>query len=165
MKLSRKSLMRKLKLVVVLVLMIGIGCISGCPSPRHDVEVLKKSCIWPQKGYMYSTAGEIHFRVDGELFVVPREFNTDLASIPRWYWPVLSPRYSSFVIPSIIHDYFYQCVDSKSRKFADEILYDALLSEGVSKYTATKFYWAVRMFGGKFYMKKGCNVEAERYEV
>jgi hypothetical protein len=91
--------------------------------------------------------------IDDEPFEVPNNFETDLASIPRWYWIILSPQYSAFVAPGILHDYFYRCANLKTRKYADEVFYYALLQQGVTKYTASKFYLAVRLFGAHSYSK------------
>lgn len=86
--------------------------------------------------------------IDGDTYIVPKNFETDLATIPRVLWPILAPQYTGFVSPAILHDYLYSCHTVDGRKFADDVLYSALLTEGNSRYTAAKFYIAVRLFGG-----------------
>jgi len=89
--------------------------------------------------------------IDDQTFIVPRHFNSDLASIPRWYWPILSPRHSKLVYPGILHDYLYSCPANLSREYTDRVLFSALISEGVSRYTAYKMYYAVRLFGASHF--------------
>lgn len=136
---------------VCIVLML-----AGCINPAfHQVNVIRSSCIKPHKRYHYYTCDTLSTMIDGQIYDVPPYFDTDLASIPRWYWSILSPRYSSFVYPSILHDYFYSCPTYNiTRKFADDVFYWALINQGISKFTATKMYIAVRLFGGFFFQKK-----------
>ena len=135
-------------LVSVSLLSCGIH-----PSNEHTVTIFQEACIVPYTDFIYKTGESITFKVDKESFLIPKGFETDLASIPRWYWTFLSPQYSAFVTPSIIHDYFYRCSNLKSRKFADEVFYYALKNKGVSDYTAAKFFLAVRLFGAHSYSK------------
>jgi hypothetical protein len=43
----------------------------------------------------------------GLMLIVPRGFETDLASVPRWLWPILSP-FGDLRYGGIIHDFGYQ---------------------------------------------------------
>jgi hypothetical protein len=90
---------------------------------------------------------------DKYIFEVPENFDTDLASIPRWFWSILSPQYSAFVYPAILHDYLYHCPGNLPRAFADDVFFSALITEGVSQFTASKMYMAVRLFGQHNYHK------------
>jgi len=94
--------------------------------------------------------------IDDKKYTVPKNFETDLASIPRLLWPLLAPQYSGFVAPAIIHDYLYRCNNAITRKFADEVLYSALIADNVTPFTASKFYLAVRLFGGSHFNKGVC---------
>lgn len=120
----------------------------------HSVSFNTEACIQPYKRYDYHTCADISASVDGEEVIVPYGFKTDLASIPRILWPLLAPQYSAFVAPAILHDYLYQC-GSENRKWADEVFYSSLKAEGVSSYTAMKFYLAVRIFGAFHYQNGG----------
>lgn len=56
---------------------------------------------------------------------------------------------------SLIHDALYQLIrehklDNAMRKQADEILYNACIDDGMSKFRAKYVYLAVRLFGGYF---------------
>ena len=145
---------QKTALVVVYALFtIYLMWLPFRPTQARTVEFLNDSCIRPQKYYSYTTCHPINVKIDGFYVEVPANFDTDLASIPRWYWSILSPAYTSFIAPSILHDYLYTCTSPYTRKQIDEIFYYALLSKGVSRYTAVKMYTAVRVFGGRHYKK------------
>jgi hypothetical protein len=95
--------------------------------------------------------------IDDKTYVIPKDFETDLASIPRVLWPIFAPQYSGFVAPAILHDYLYRCNNNITRLHADEILYSALITENVSPFTASKFYIGVRLFGGTHYVNGVCS--------
>lgn len=82
---------------------------------------------------------------------VPQGFRTDLASIPRLFrnLPFLDPNGLSRR-PAAMHDYLYGSIHGRrlGKPFADDFLYDALISEGSSKTAAWAFYAAVHYFGG-----------------
>jgi len=145
--------MRLNKILVFLsIFYVCIASISSC-APAHSLQFKERVCIKPFNHYDYLTCQDMQVTIDGKRYVIPKNFETDLASIPRFMWPILSPRYSPFVYPSILHDYLYSCGNLGDRKWADEALYSALRSEGVSKYTAMKFYLGVRVFGAIHYDK------------
>jgi len=127
--------------------------------PRHDVVFLNDPCLKPLSEYDYLTCDPIYVIIDGDYYVIPENFQTDLASIPRILWPFIAPQYSSFIAPSILHDYLYSCANLGTRKFADEVLYNALKAEGVSTFTAIKFFMAVRIFGASHFDSRNNNCE------
>lgn len=142
-------------LVFILGIYTSLAVLVGCAS-FHPVYFINNACIKPYKGYEYHTCAAMRVNIDGEKYIVPKNFDTDLASIPRILWPVLAPQYSSFVAPAILHDYLYRCHPTASRKFADEVLYSALITKGVTTFTASKFYLAVRLFGGSHFENANC---------
>lgn len=85
---------------------------------------------------------------------VPRGFITDLASIPR---PVrLLPGFDvngKSRRPAVLHDYLY-CSQLVSRRAADDLFYNALLSEGVGAPLARLFWSGVRAGGWAYYNKR-----------
>ena len=139
-------------LLSLVVLAYQTGC-NLTPIPNYHLFVSGETCIKPYSRYTYKLGNALDVSVNGEHFIIQAGFETDLASIPRWYWTFLAPQYSAFVTPSIIHDYFYRCVNNKDRRFADSIFYYALINNGVSKHTAYKLYVAVRIFGAHAYVK------------
>ncbi len=132
--------------------------ISGCtPSyaKHYDVQFQDVACIKPHKGYHYMTCNPIGVTVDGDPLNIPKDFDTDLASIPRWLWTILAPSRSDFIAPSILHDYLYTCHNGYERQEIDEIFYDSLIDNGVSRIRAYEMYLAVRFFGESHFNEEG----------
>lgn len=128
----------------------------------HPITFINEACIKPHKRYHYLICEPIHIKVDDLEITIPAGFNTDLATIPRWLWSFLSPSYSGFVGPSILHDYLYMCPGNLSREYVDQVFYSGLLKNGVSSFTASKMFYAVRLFGHKNFSKGNyCGVEHE----
>lgn len=139
-------------LVSIFTLHLSLIGLVGC-AHFHQVVFVNQACIKPFEGYEYHTCKPMRVRIDGEKIIVPGNFDTDLASIPRILWPILAPQYSGFVAPAILHDYLYRCNAIGNRKYADDVLYSALIAEDISNFTASKFYLAVRLFGASNYRK------------
>ena len=137
-------------LAFVLIGILSLAILMACV-PVHQIEFKNDACIIPYERYQYHTCANMNILIDGDLYVVPRHFTTDLASVPRIFWTFIAPQYSGFVAPSILHDYLYSCGNLGTRSWADSVLYSALMTEGVSRYTSIKFYIAVRLFGGKHF--------------
>lgn len=137
-------------LVIFAVFYITLALIVACAN-THSVTFIDEACIKPFKRYDYHTCKPLHVNIDGAIYVIPQDFKTDLASIPRPLWSFIAPQYSGFVAPAILHDYLYRCSNHDNRKFADEVLYSSLVTGGVKKFTAVKFYVAVRLFGWTHY--------------
>lgn len=117
----------------------------------HDVVFLTEACIKPFKRYEYRTCDDLYVTIDGKIYVIPKNFKTNLASVPRPFWPFVAPQYSAFIAPAILHDFLYNCPHALDRQSADEVLYSALISQGVTSFIANKFYVAVRLFGQPHY--------------
>jgi len=142
----------------VLVSMLTVF-ILGCflhPRTVHTIRFNENPCIKPHNRYHYLTCHPIDVTVDGVQITIPGDFDTDLASIPRWFWTFLSPAYSGFIAPSILHDYLYSCSNGFTRKQVDDIFYYSLIQNGVSSYTSFKMYLAVRLFGNAYYQDLYC---------
>lgn len=117
-------------------------------NPSFETLTIKdEACLTPYYKYIYKTCNDLRFTIDGQEYKIQKGFHTDLASIPRFMWSFLSPRYSAFVTPAIIHDYLYNIDTKKGRRFADDVLFAALRLNGVSYYTSMKFWTGVRTFG------------------
>lgn len=142
-------------LAFTITMYLALSYIVGC-AQFHKIKFVNEACISPLKGYDYKTCNALRVKIDGVKYVIPKGFETDLASIPRILWPIFAPQYSGFVAPSILHDYLYRCNNNIDRKFADEVLYSALITENVSPFTASKFYLGVRLFGERHYTHGEC---------
>lgn len=84
---------------------------------------------------------------------VPKNFLTDLASIPRFAWWLIAPFEVSRA--AVVHDYLYRQLrqhskkDSRARAAADAIFLQAMeeMEPPAPAYKRYLAYWAVRMFG------------------
>ena len=97
---------------------------------------------------------------DGEnLIKVPKGFDFDLASIPRFLWWLIAPFELSISAP-LLHDFVYVHrgdmpeasivpVRIYNRKQADKLFKRIMKQEGVSKWRMNAAYLAVRWFGKK----------------
>ena len=54
---------------------------------------------------------------DGSKILIPKGFETDLSSSPRFLWSIFPP-YGDFLTAAIVHDYLYVS-ELRGRKFAD----------------------------------------------
>ncbi len=142
-------------LVFIFTTYLSLAYLVGC-AHFHRVKFLNEACIVPFQGYDYKTCKAMRVTIDDKKYTVPKNFETDLASIPRLLWPLFAPQYSGFVAPSILHDYLYRCPNNVTRQFADEVLYSALITENVTPFTASKFYLGVRLFGGSHFEHGVC---------
>ena len=142
-------------LVFIFILYLLLLYVVGC-AVFHQVTFINQACIVPFKDYDYKTCRAMRVMIDEVKYTVPKDFETDLASIPRLLWPVFAPQYSGFVAPAILHDYLYRCHHNITRKFADEVLYSALITEKVTAFTASKFYLGVRIFGSSHFSQGVC---------
>jgi len=142
-------------LVFIFTVYLSLAYMVGC-AHFHPVKFLNQTCIIPYIGYEYKTCKPIRVTIDEVKYTVPKDFQTDLASIPRMLWPILAPQYTSFIAPAILHDYLYRCNNNITRQFADEVLYSALIAANVTPFTASKFYLGVRLFGESHFRHGEC---------
>lgn len=136
--------------VLLITFIVLAGCVNQWPA-SHSIQFDAPACIKPVHAYHYQTCRVIQVEIDQSIIEIPHDFNTDLASIPRWYWSILSPAYSGFIAPSILHDYLYTCPNGRTRYEVDSIFYNALRKNDVSILTSLKMYFAVRVFGKSHY--------------
>ena len=82
--------------------------------------------------------------------IIPKNFVTDLASIPRPLWAMFPPATGKYRTSAIIHDYLYN-TEFMPRKAIDTIFLEAMKDSSVSYLKRYTIYWAVRTFGGFTY--------------
>lgn len=83
------------------------------------------------------------------VIVVPVDYPTDLASVPRFAWRIVRPDHPTARRAAVVHDYIYTDLTQVFlKRHADQIFYDALLEDGTSKTLAYLMWLAVRV-GGK----------------
>lgn len=83
---------------------------------------------------------------------IEKGFVSDLASIPKFLWSLLSPLENTG-IPSLVHDFLYSSENKDfTRAEADKIFLEEMKKYGVSFLKRNIIYLAVRCFG-KFFFK------------
>ena len=97
--------------------------------------------------------------VNNREFEIPANFETDLASIPKFAWPIMAPAHSSLIRPAIVHDWLYRKTCEFTRQETDLIFYHMLKNDGVSTVRASIMYYAVRWFGWNYYREDNCAKE------
>ena len=102
-------------------------------------------------GYKWRTISHLVYEtIGGDYVVVPPEFKTDLASIPRLL-RLICPMHGPYTRAAVVHDYLYKTkeIDGKpiARERADQIFHEAMRESGVRKSKAWAMYWAVRAGG------------------
>lgn len=76
---------------------------------------------------------------------VPKDFVTDLASIPKIFWNILPP-FGKYTEAAVIHDYVYR-THLFRRAVCDGILLEAMRLCDVPRWQRVVIYLAVRAFG------------------
>jgi hypothetical protein len=100
---------------------------------------------------MWFVEREIRYIPDREpQITVPAGTTTDLSSIPRVLWPVLSPA-GTWARASVLHDFCY-AQRLFRRKKCDDLFLEAMLDDRVKPATARLIHRAVRAFGRKAYV-------------
>ena len=125
-------------------------------APPVTIKINSNVCISPYKEYEYRLCQGILFTIDAEYYYIPTNFHTDLASIPRIFWPILAPAHSSLMRAAIVHDWFYRMTCDFNRKQTDLVFYYMLRQDGINWFSANALYYAVRLFGGKHYNEDFC---------
>jgi hypothetical protein len=87
----------------------------------------------------------LRYETKTSLFVVPRGFVTNYATVPRLLWSIFPPmgRYSN---AAVIHDWLYK-EKIGSRFMADCVFRDAMWELKVSWWKRVLMFYAVRVFG------------------
>ncbi len=144
------------------ILLFAVGVLPSC-SPNEDVTFPDNPCLIPDINNTFKLCKPMKVIVDNHKYIIPKDFQTDLASIPRVLWSIYSPLDSKTIIPAILHDYLYQCPKTSSkyqfpekltRKKIDSIFYSSLIDNMVNPIVAYQYWMAVRL-GGSSYFNQG----------
>lgn len=130
------------------------------PLGRPDLGILPGENQYPfqlNADFVYCWPGYKHWPALDVC--VPKDYLTDLLSIPRWLWPVLSP-FGAGCWGALPHDILYSSEFSypgqdkaDARAMMDQILYDAAVDSGCGKFRAGIIYRGVRVGGGATWRK------------
>lgn len=93
---------------------------------------------------------------------IPAGFTTDLDSVP--HIPGVFAFYKGRSrVAALIHDYLY-AIGDRPRKEVDRLFLHYMIDDGVPYWVAKTMYWAVRMFGWKYYNRSLGECPRERLE-
>lgn len=140
-----------MKKLITLSLLLG-GCSAyQVPDLPHTVSYENAPCVEPNNQGRFRTCNDFIAKIDNHTVRVPKGFDTDLASVPKIFWSVLSPAESRVMAPALLHDYMYTCPGNLSRRYADEVFYSGLIENKMTQSNAYQMYLITRMFGDKYY--------------
>lgn len=109
------------------------------PNPRFE---------W-HGGTVFELMEALFIEALGRSFWIPKGFISDGASVPRPFWPLVSPMDCGELAP-LVHDYLYRTggVDGRfTRKEADQIFRQHMKDAGVPLWRRQPVYLAVRVAG------------------
>ena len=98
------------------------------------------------KGWYFSVHEAFTVRWKDKTLMIPKGFETDLASIPTILQSII-PLVGNHLQAAIVHDLCYRAKVGISKNDADEMFYDSMRDLGVGWLKAQTMYRAVRMFG------------------
>lgn len=87
----------------------------------------------------------------GNKHVVPAGFHSDFASVPR-VMRIFAMSDAISAAPAIHHDHIYR-VSHIGRRWADDLFFHALRSNGAPAWAAWSYWLAVRLFGWRVYRR------------
>ncbi len=90
----------------------------------------------------------------GDIYEVPRFFETDFASIPGWAQFYVNPQDPGIIGAAIIHDWLYAyggSPEDAAKAQADNLFRKELKNAGVNIVRRNIMYLAVANFGGEFF--------------
>lgn len=101
---------------------------------------------WKVNEPLYWEVGELD--ADNEVLEIPIGFVTDLASIPRPFWPIASPHGQPQVQAAIAHDYLYRepdrrPADLQTKRSVDREFRAMMVALGTPWYRVWYFWAAV----------------------
>ena len=116
------------------------------------VEILSSDCTERLGNRLWVLTQPFIFSVDDEVFVVPRGFVTDGASVPRVMYPICSPVSGPFGQGEIAHDFYYSIDGPDIGRFrADQVLYSMGRLRGAWISEAQLVKSGVNLFGWMSY--------------
>ena len=116
------------------------------------VDILSADCTERLGNRLWVLTQPFIFSVDDEVFVVPRGFVTDGASVPRVMYPICSPVSGPFGQGAIAHDFYYSIDGPDIGRFrADQVLYSMGRLRGAWISEAQLVKSGVNLFGWMSY--------------
>ena len=150
------------KFIVPIVFLFSLF-LTTC-APNENIEFLDDLSLTPLKDNFFVLRDDYRVRIDDDILIIPKGFKTDLASIPRFFWPIAAPHDYKNIAPAVIHDYQYTCPNNLTRKQIDSIFYSSLIDNRVNPVVAYGFWLAVRIGGSSHFSKdNNCAITDKDY--
>jgi hypothetical protein len=123
------------------------------PFPKKQRPWQKSETKTSDGFYLYDTTAIIDFILpNGRVVRIPKGFQWDGASIPKWAQAIIGKPMGKYALAALLHDWLYQSLilgkSNKGRKRADELFYTVMEQLDISWWRRKAMYRAVR-FGGK----------------
>lgn len=99
------------------------------------------------------TVAEVLVESDNLYFRIPKGFRSDLASIPRFLWRILSP-WGPWRRAAVVHDYLYRELRPGKIR-SDRIFYNLMIHDRVCKSAALIIWIGVAVGGFYAYWDAG----------
>lgn len=152
-RISKKRI--ALRVFTAYLSVMAVGFLFSC-AKHMTVNITDAPCLIPERRNHFKLCNDINVFIDSRLIVIPKDFQTDLASVPKILWPIHYPNDEWTIGPAILHDYLYACNHGYSRWEIDTIFYDAMVQNDTPRIKALKYYIGVRIFGQQFYKDEPC---------
>lgn len=112
--------------------------------------VVDKRTGWLCRRVIVRTTEAMWYRDAVTRIEVPKGFECDLASVPRFLWCLVSPY--DLAVEGLFHDQLFRA-QVTSRRYADFFMFHLMAQRGVPWYVRYPVWLAVRLFGGKAWQK------------
>ena len=116
------------------------------------------------RGNVLTTMYPNRIEFGGRAFVIPRGFESDGASVPRFFWRLVCPPVDPHAVRAgVAHDWIYRAQPAGwTRKEADKMFLCFLIEDGLSPFRARLAYWGVRLGGWAAWNENRKRLEAGR---
>lgn len=118
-----------------------------------------------KRGNVFTVQYAYRVNWDDKSFLVPKGFESDGASVPRFFWRLIfSNTDANAATAGICHDWIYRVQpESWKRKEADKLFLSFLVMFGIPVWRANLAYIAVRLFGGKAWKENAVLAAIDAY--
>ena len=112
-----------------------------------------------EHGNVFTLKEPLTVHYGGLVVIVPVGFESDGASVPRFFWRVVFPPGDDKALrAAFAHDYIYRThPDGWTRELADLMFHDLLIEDGIPKIRAELAWAGVRLGGRKAWEAGGCH--------
>lgn len=116
-----------------------------------------------ERGNVIRTVTKNKIEWKGRSFVIPAGFESDGASVPRFFWRIVCPPTDPQAVRAgVAHDWIYRTQpEGWTREEADKMFYDLLVEDGMLRCRARLAYLGVRIGGWRAWNENRAVLETE----